>query len=103
MSVEHRYAHRQPDHFEVTLSNPRYGTATARVENISPEGMALRLDDSPFPQGALLDMVLPQSRQTLFNTCFLRGYVVYVHEDQIGLWLLEPSGDDIAAPVEDTD
>ncbi len=103
MSVEHRYTQRQPDHFEVTLSNPRYGTATARVENISPEGMALRLEDSPFPQGALLDMELPESRQALFHSCLVRGYVVYVQQDQIGLWLLEPSGDNIEAPAEDPD
>lgn len=91
--MEHRYASRHPDHFDVTLSNPRYGTAIAQVQNISSEGMALRLNSSPFPAGTLLDMVLPESRHALFHTCSLKAYVVYTNQEQIGIWLLEPSED----------
>ncbi len=91
--MEHRYFRRHPDHFDVILSNPRYGTADAQVVDISREGMALRLNGSPFPKGTLLDVVLPESKETLYHSRYLKGYVVYVERDRIGLWLLEPAAE----------
>ena len=75
------------------LSNPRYGTADAQVHDVSREGMALRLNGSPFPQGALVDVVLPEDKQALYHNRYLKGYVVYVERDRLGLWLLEPAAE----------
>ena len=91
--MEHRYFRRHPDHFDVILSNPRYGTADAQVVDISREGMALRLNGSPFPKGTLVDVVLPESRADLYHNRQLKGYVVYVDKDRLGLWLLEPAAE----------
>ncbi len=91
--MEHRYFPRHDEHFDVILSNPRYGTADAQVRDVSREGMALRLNGSPFPQGALVDVVLPESKASLYHNRQLKGYVVYVERDRIGLWLLEPAAE----------
>lgn len=91
--MEHRYFPRRQEHFDVILSNPRYGTADAQVHDVSREGMALRLNGSPFPQGALVDVVLPEAREDLWHNRHLKGYVVYVERDRIGLWLLEPAAE----------
>ncbi len=90
--MEHRLYPRNKEDFPVTISNPRYGSKEARVLDISHEGIAVRLDDMPFPQGTLVEVSLPEEQQQRFkHPGGVKGYVVHAKEGEAGLWLLEPN------------
>ncbi len=89
--MEHRLYPRNNDNFEITLSNPRYGSFDAQVHDISQEGIAVRLHDMPFPTGTLVEVEIPTEQQQRFRNHDLKGYVVHAKEGEIGLWLLEPN------------
>jgi hypothetical protein len=89
--MEHRLYPRNSTHFDVVLSNPRYGSVEAHVHDISQEGIAARLDHIPFPTGTFVEVALPESQRQNVRKRDQKGYVVHAEEGEIGLWLLEPN------------
>ncbi len=89
--MEHRCYPRNNDNFNVTLSNPRHGSVSAQVHDISREGIAARLDDIPFPPGTLVEIGLSEKQQERFHSDDLKGYVIHARKGEIGLWLLGPN------------
>lgn len=89
--MEHRLYPRNNEHFDVTLSNPRYGSIGGRVRDISQEGIAIQLDKVPFPAGTLVEVALPDAQRQRIRKRELKGYVVHARQGEVGLWLLEPN------------
>jgi hypothetical protein len=89
--MEHRLHPRNNDHFDVILSNPRYGKVNAQVHDISQEGIAVHLDKAPFPTGTFVEVAVPVAQRQRFRKRNLKGYVIHVEDGEVGLWLLEPN------------
>jgi hypothetical protein len=47
------------------------------------------LDNAVFDQGEVVDVQFPSEENTYYGSDCVAAYVVYVDEDQLGLWLLD--------------
>lgn len=87
--MEHRYSPRHPEDYPVTVTDRKGQRSEGRVVNASRDGMRARLQDAVFDPGEVVDVKLPPEKSADYGAETVAAYVVYVDEDQLGLWLLD--------------
>ncbi|VAX13652.1 hypothetical protein MNBD_GAMMA24-644 [hydrothermal vent metagenome] len=87
--MEHRYFPRHLENFKVTLKGKIGDAITTRVLDVSREGLRVSVSDSLIPPGAVVDVIMPRDKQSLFGSCCLRAFVAYATPGISGLWLID--------------
>ncbi len=87
--MEHRHFPRHAENFDVILQSRTGGTVDAQVLDVSHEGIGVSVNGSPIPAGVIVDVILPENKQSLFGSRYLRGFVAYANRDTAGLWLVD--------------
>lgn len=87
--MEHRYFPRHIENFKVILKGKIGETITTRALDVSREGLRVSLSGSLISPGAIIDVIIPREKQSLFGSCCLRAFVAYANPGILGLWLID--------------
>jgi len=87
--MEHRCSSRHEENYRVIVSDRKGQQSRGKVLNASNEGICAKLDNAVFDQGEVVDVQFPSEENTYYGSDCVAAYVVYVDEDQLGLWLLD--------------
>ncbi len=87
--MEHRYFPRHIENFKVILKGKIGKTIATRVLDVSREGLRVSVNGSPIPPGAMLEVIMPRDKQSLFGSCCQRAFVAYAKPGTLGLWLID--------------
>jgi len=93
--MEHRYTGRIEAAQDVVIYNMRGKNIKGRLRNVSRDGMYIRTDAQSIHKGETLEIELT-------NSCCIRGWVVHIRDEGIGVLLVTPPNDETdsdSAPV----
>jgi hypothetical protein len=85
--MEHRYTGRMETSLDVVIYNMRGMNLKGCLCNVSREGMYIRTDGQRIRKGETLDIEVT-------NSCCLRGWVVHISDDGIGVLFVSPVPDE---------
>ena len=87
--MEHRYASRIEATQDVVIYNTSGMNLKGKLLNVSRDGMYICTDAQCIHKGETLNIELR-------NSCCIRGWVVHIHDEGIGVLLVSPTDNETA-------
>lgn len=87
--MEHRYFPRRVENFNVILQRKSGETIDTRVLDVSREGLRVSVNNSLISPGVIVEVIMPEKKQSLFGACSLRAFVAHADRGVLGLWLID--------------
>jgi len=87
--MEHRYFPRHIENFDVILKRKNGEMINTRVLDVSREGLRVSVNNSSISPGVIVDVIMPEDKQSLFGSCYLRAFVAHTEPGVSGLWLID--------------